>query len=800
MSNDNNRKATQVDQGWRSGDAKAERRSTQVDTGWRSETATTERKATQVDEGWRGGAGTGRQATQVDDGWRAGTEGGRKATEVDDGWRGKAAGSGRQATQIDDGWRKGAADMLDPTNVMNSATANYFATLDSFKDAVEKLPELKSSTGNVYPVKKTISRAGGESIILLCADPDGNDVVAKVYYEPVNGAGSSISTRSRVLEYMGTEEGKRYTLAVSEIGLVEFSESKYYFEIMPYCPNTDLSDDGAFSFERIVEIAKQLNDALHSIHQAGIIHRDIKPENLYEIDGQIKLGDFGIAKNGAMGRSNVTEHILGTEGYAAPETRRYIYNEKSDYYSLGVTLATLFEGHFVFDNMNYEMQALAQESERLPLLRVDANREQLENLLNGLCRINSKQRFGYEEVNRWLADHNYTGGGAEEEWPKAYRLLGDIYRDEQSMFEGITKDEEHWEEAKTMLYSKIIEQFFMSFRTDLARAAQIADELYRAENRDKGLSVFLKNLFAPGPIVWKGYTFKSLAELGSKMVATQNPAAYSELLQNHCISHWLSNTEGIKVDDETLKLVDAIEAVSATEPEIACYWFGNSFAPEKMLQICNKKVSSIEELIDALFVSPNDFYQTDGYKKLLSRVDGADLYGFLFSFGYKEAVDKEWEHLRQCDMFNKTTILISMMDNIAVKANVDPAIIRKFFVDYGPIGLATYTQKLVARTEDKVYMALDADGKQALAKISGFKAPAAGNVDELFRAYTPLVESVDKLRRNLIENPHCILTGVYENKGVICCNLVGCFAFKIFERVAPLGFNAWIESANGGTK
>lgn len=783
MSNDNNRKATQVDQGWRSGDAKAERRSTQVDTGWRSDTAASERKATQVDEGWRGAA-----------------DGGRKATEVDDGWRGKSAGTGRQATQIDDGWRKGAADMLDPTNVMNSATANYFATLDSFKDAVEKLPELKSSTGNVYPVKKTISRAGGESIILLCADPDGNDVVSKVYYEPVNGAGSSISTRSRVLEYMGTEEGKRYTLAVSEIGLVEFSESKYYFEIMPYCPNTDLSDDGAFSFERIVEIARQLNDALHSIHQAGIIHRDIKPENLYEIDGQIKLGDFGIAKNGAMGRSNVTEHILGTEGYAAPETRRYIYNEKSDYYSLGVTLATLFEGHFVFDNMNYEMQALAQESERLPLLRVDDNREQLENLLNGLCRINSKQRFGYEEVKRWLADHNYAGGGAEEEWPKAYRLLGDIYRDEQSMFEGITKDEQHWEEAKTMLYSKIIEQFFMSFRTDLARAAQIADELYRAENRDKGLSVFLKNLFAPGPIVWKGYTFKSLAELGSKMVATQNPAAYSELLQNHCISHWLSNTEGIKVDDETLKLVDAIEAVSATEPEIACYWFGNSFAPEKMLQICNKKVSTIEELIEALFISPNDFYQTDGYKKLLSRVDGADLYGFLFSFGYKEAVDKEWEHLRQCDMFNKTTILISMMDNIAVKANVDPAIIRKFFVDYGPIGLATYTQKLVARTEDKVYMALDADGKQALAKISGFMAPATGNVDELFRAYTPLVESVDKLRRNLIENPHCILTGVYENKGVICCNLVGCFAFKIFERVAPLGFNAWIESANGGTK
>lgn len=797
MGNENNRKATQVDQGWRASEKKTER-STQVDTGWRGRTATAERKATQVDDGWRNADTSGRKATQVDEGWRAGTGAVKKATEVDDGWRASEE-KGRQPTQIDEGWRSKVADMLNPANVI-SATANHFSSIDAFKDAVEKLTELRSSTGNIYSVKRTISRAGGESIILLCADQNGNDVVAKVYYEPVNGAGSSISTRSRVLEYMGTEEGKKYTLAVSEIGLVEFSESKYYFEIMPYCSNTDLSDDGAFSFDRIVEITAQLNEALHSIHQAGIIHRDIKPENLYEIDGQIKLGDFGIAKKGAVGRSNVTEHILGTEGYAAPETRRYIYNEKSDYYSLGVTLATLFEGHFVFDNMNYEMQALAQESERLPLIREDPKREQLENLLNGLCRINSKQRFGYEEVKRWLADHNYTGGSNDEEWPKTYRLLGDIYRDEQSMFIGITKDEQHWEEAKTMLYSKIIEQFFMSFRTDLARAAQIADELYRAENRDKGLAVFLKNLFAPGPIVWKGYTFNSLSELGNKMVATKNPVAYSELLQNHCISHWLSNTEGIQVDDDTLKLVDAIEAVSATEPEIACYWFGNSFASKKMLHVCNKEVSTIDELIDALFISPNDFYQADGYTKLLSRVDGADLYGFLFSLGYKDAIDEEWEHLKQCDTFNKTAILISMMDNIAVKAGSDPAIIRKFFVEYGPAGIATYTQKLVARTENKVYMALDADGKQALAKISNFKAPATGNVDELFRAYTPLMECIDKLRRNLIENPHCILTGVYENKGVICCNLIGCFAFKIFERVAPLGFNAWIESANGGTK
>ena len=346
MSEDNNRKATQVEQGWRSEDQRTGRNATQVDAGWRKESPADSCKATQVDDGWRGRDESERRATEVDEGWRAATS------------------SGRQATQVDAGWRKEIADTLDPENVMNSATANYFATIDEFKGAVEKLSELKSSLGNIYPVKKTISRAGGESIILLCSDPDGNDVVAKVYYEPVNGAGSSISSRSHVLEYMGTEEGKKYTLAVTEIGVVEFGESKYYFEIMPYCASTDLSDDGAYSFEQLIEITRQLNEALHSMHLAGIIHRDIKPENLYEFDGQYKLGDFGIAKNGAQGRSRVTEHILGTEGYRAPEATRYVYSPASDYYSLGVTLASLFEGHFIFDNMTYEMQVLALSENR----------------------------------------------------------------------------------------------------------------------------------------------------------------------------------------------------------------------------------------------------------------------------------------------------------------------------------------------------------------------------------------------------------------------------------------------------
>lgn len=238
--------------------------------------------------------------------------------------------------------------------------------------------------------------------------------------------------------------------------------------------------------------------------------------------------------------------------------------------------------------------------------------------MNGLCKFDPKYRFGYEDVNRWLADHNYTGGIVEEEWPKAFRMLGGEYRDEKSLFMGITKDEEHWNEGKNMLFSKFFENFFMSFRTDLARAAQVADELYRGEDRDKGLAVFLKSLFAPGHIVWKGYSFGGLKELGDKMVVAKTPAAYGEILQKHCISHWLAHTEGISVDEDTQKLVDDIESLSVSEPEIACYWFGNSFASKRQLNICEKTVSTVPELVDAMFTTPLTFYQGDGLKRCLT--------------------------------------------------------------------------------------------------------------------------------------------------------------------------------------
>ena len=141
-----------------------------------------------------------------------------------------------------------------------------------------------------------------------------------------------------------------------------------------------------------------------------------------------------------------------------------------------------------------------------------------------------------------------------------------------------------------------------------------------------------------------------------------------------------------------------------------------------------------------------------------------------------------------------------MLEDIARKDGADLSRIRAFFVDYGPLGPASYTRRLVLDPKAPVYRALNGEGKRLLSKIADFRPPADGSVNELFRAYTPLLEAMENLRGKLVENPHCILVGAYEDKGVICRDLSGCFAFRFLDRHAPLGFHALLENTKGGNE
>lgn len=102
---------------------------------------------------------------------------------------------------------------------------------------------------------------------------------------------------------------------------------------------------GHLPIEEVVEITRQVADALKYAHYQGIIHRDIKPSNiLLASDGRVKLSDFGLAM--ARGPSLTrTGMVLGSPGYMSPEqVRGEILDSRSDVFSLGTVLYQALTG------------------------------------------------------------------------------------------------------------------------------------------------------------------------------------------------------------------------------------------------------------------------------------------------------------------------------------------------------------------------------------------------------------------------------------------------------------------------
>lgn len=128
-----------------------------------------------------------------------------------------------------------------------------------------------------------------------------------------------------------------------------------------------ITKKGHLEVKEAIGIAIQVASGIEAAHEQHIIHRDIKPQNmLISMDGKVKVADFGIARAVSSQTMNAAT-VVGSVHYISPEQARGGYSdERSDLYSLGITMFEMVTGHVPFEGDNTVTVALAHLEDPMP--------------------------------------------------------------------------------------------------------------------------------------------------------------------------------------------------------------------------------------------------------------------------------------------------------------------------------------------------------------------------------------------------------------------------------------------------
>jgi tetratricopeptide (TPR) repeat protein/predicted Ser/Thr protein kinase len=108
---------------------------------------------------------------------------------------------------------------------------------------------------------------------------------------------------------------------------------------------------GRVDVAEAVSVTRSMGEALSYAHSKGVIHRDMKPSNvMLSRTGEIKVMDFGIARmaKDALTRYSMTQNVVGTPPYMAPEQEQGVVRKESDVYSLAICAYEMLTGKLPF--------------------------------------------------------------------------------------------------------------------------------------------------------------------------------------------------------------------------------------------------------------------------------------------------------------------------------------------------------------------------------------------------------------------------------------------------------------------
>lgn len=200
--------------------------------------------------------------------------------------------------------------------------------------------------------------AGGMSNVYKAKDQKLNRFVAVKVLKPEFSTDATFVKKFRVEAQSAAGLSHPNIVNVYDVG----EENGIYYIVMELVQGITLKHyierKGKLDIREVLNISVQIASGMGAAHANRIIHRDIKPQNvIMSRDGKVKVTDFGIAK--AADSTTVTTNAAGSVHYISPEQARGGYSdEKSDMYSLGITIYEMVTGRVPYDGENNVSVAL----------------------------------------------------------------------------------------------------------------------------------------------------------------------------------------------------------------------------------------------------------------------------------------------------------------------------------------------------------------------------------------------------------------------------------------------------------
>jgi serine/threonine protein kinase/Flp pilus assembly protein TadD len=265
------------------------------------------------------------------------------------------------------------------------------------------------------------------------------------------------------------------------------------FLVMEYLNGRTLREElesGPLRVDRALQIASEIGDALHKVHQLKIIHRDIKPSNIMiSEEGHAKILDFGLAsvettiegeafsKIVTIERSIVEEgKIAGTLRYMSPEQiRGEDLDFRSDVFSFGIVLYETLTGHSPFQRSTVlALVSAILNEEPEPFSMTSGIPNALERIIRKALAKKSEER--YQSMQELLADLKNVTNSSETSVAVLYFENLSGAKEEEYFRDGMTEDiiTELWKIKNLKVFPR---SAVLGYRNAQVQAVRVGQEL-----------------------------------------------------------------------------------------------------------------------------------------------------------------------------------------------------------------------------------------------------------------------------------------------------------------------------------